>query len=79
MVAGCIGAESRSDYTAVGDRANLAARLCAAAPAGQIIVDAETRERVGASYRYQDLQPLSLKGFAQPVSAYGIDLGGMPN
>jgi class 3 adenylate cyclase len=79
MVAGCIGAENRSDYTAVGERANLAARLCASAAAGQILLDAETYERVRGSYPCRQLPPLTLKGFAQPVSAYGVDVGGMPN
>jgi class 3 adenylate cyclase len=28
VVAGCIGTENRSDYTVVGEKVNLAARLC---------------------------------------------------
>jgi class 3 adenylate cyclase len=72
MVAGCIGAESRSDYTAVGERANLAARLCAYAAPGQIILDEETFSRVHGSYVTTPLPPLNLKGFSQPVTAYGV-------
>ncbi len=41
MVAGCIGAESRSDYTVVGERVNLGARIAAAAAPGQVLIDAK--------------------------------------
>ncbi|MGV3664373.1 MAG: adenylate/guanylate cyclase domain-containing protein [Prosthecobacter sp.] len=69
VVAGCIGAESRSDYTVVGEKVNLAARLCSAASAGQIIIDAETRALTAAMAECETLPPLTLKGFAQPVPA----------
>ncbi len=72
VVAGCIGAESRSDYTVVGEKVNLAARLCGAASAGQIIIDAETQARARALAGYETLPPLTLKGFAQPVPAYRV-------
>ena len=35
MVAGCIGAETRSDYVVVGERVNLAARLCSIGRSGR--------------------------------------------
>lgn len=72
MVAGCIGAENRSDYTVVGERVNLAARLCSSAAAGQILVDDDTRSRMGDGFASEPLGPLSLKGFAQPVHAHRI-------
>ncbi len=72
VVAGCIGAESRSDYTVVGEKVNLAARLCSAAAAGQIIIDAETHTQTTAVAEVDALLPLTLKGFAQPVPAYRV-------
>src|SRR5262249_50062905 len=63
MIAGRIGTESRSDYTVVGERVNLAARLCAAAKPGEIIVDAETAQRAHAAFDFAPLAPLQLKGF----------------
>ena len=72
VVAGCIGAESRSDYTVVGEKVNLAARLCSAAAAGQILIDAETQAKTASLGAFDVLEPLSLKGFAQPVPAFRV-------
>jgi class 3 adenylate cyclase len=72
MVAGCIGAESRSDYTVVGERVNLGARIAAAAAPGQVLVDAETHRRVGAEFAANALPPLQLKGFTDAAVVYEI-------
>jgi len=72
MVAGCIGAESRSDYVVVGERVNLAARLCSSAAAGEILIDEETRIRAGSAVSSEPLEPLSLKGFPQPMPVFRI-------
>jgi len=72
MVAGCIGAESRSEYTVIGEKTNLAARLCSAAGAGQIILDAETHRKTASLAMFAPLEPIKLKGFAQPVPAFRL-------
>ena len=72
MVAGCIGAENRSDYTVVGERVNLAARLSGAAPAGEILLDATTRARLAADIATTALAPVMLKGFAEPVAVHRV-------
>ena len=72
MVAGCIGEESRSDYTAVGERVNLGARIAASAVAGQILIDDETRRRIDGEFATRPIAPLQLKGFAEPVIAYEV-------
>jgi class 3 adenylate cyclase len=74
MVAGCIGAENRSDYTAVGEQVNLAARLCSRAGADEIFIDELTRQRMGETFSSQPLPPLSLKGFEEPVQAHRVIL-----
>ncbi|MEX2480892.1 MAG: adenylate/guanylate cyclase domain-containing protein [Gammaproteobacteria bacterium] len=72
MVAGCIGAENRSDYTVVGERVNLAARLCDAASPGAILIDDATRVRVGAMIATTALAPITLKGFTEPTRAFRV-------
>jgi class 3 adenylate cyclase len=74
MVAGCIGSERRSDYTVVGERVNLAARLCASAVPAQILIDDETRRRIGDGYHTEPHAPLVLKGFSEPVNAYVLTM-----
>jgi class 3 adenylate cyclase len=72
MVAGCIGAESRSEYTVIGEKTNLAARMCSAAGAGQIILDAVTQRKTASLAEFVVLEPLVLKGFTHPVSAFQL-------
>jgi class 3 adenylate cyclase len=56
----------------VGERVNLAARLCAVAAAGEILIDEETRIRTADAVSSEPLRPLTLKGFAQPVPVYRL-------
>ena len=63
---GQIGFEGRSDYTAMGTVTNLAARLCAEAKDGQILV---TRRIAAAIDRVAELEPLgdlAIKGPQPP-------------
>ena len=69
---GQIGFEGRWDYAAIGNVTNLAARLCAEAQAGQVLVDRKTMLKVEDTVRATPLGPLSLKGFAQPVPAFAV-------
>ena len=75
MVAGCIGAENRNDYTVVGERVNLAARLCSTAKAGEVLVDDATRDRMGPSFPSEPMAPLTLKGFAEAMPAFRVQRG----
>lgn len=77
MVAGCIGEESRSDYTVVGERVVLGARIAAVAAPGQVLVDDATRARIGSAFVSWALAPLHLKGFAEPVVAFAITAEGV--
>lgn len=72
VVAGCIGAENRADYTVVGEHVNLAARLCSSASAGEIVMDATTRGSIPATFRTLPLESLKLKGFSEPIPAFRI-------
>lgn len=69
---GQIGFEGRFDYGAVGSVVNLAARLCAEARGGQILLAPTAFAAVEASVTAEPVGPLTLKGFHRPVPAYLI-------
>jgi adenylate cyclase len=72
VTVGTIDAGGRLETVAIGAAVNLAARLCARAGAGQILVDERTVELVGAGRdrRLERLEAAELKGFARPVSIF---------
>ena len=69
---GAIGFEGRWDYAAIGRVTNLAARLCAEAPGGQVLADRATVTSVEGLFDQVALGATALKGFAQPVEMYRI-------
>jgi class 3 adenylate cyclase/tetratricopeptide (TPR) repeat protein len=56
-----------------GDAVNVAARLEQAAPAGHILIGSETRLLVRDAVRVEPVDPLVLKGKAEPVEAFRLD------
>lgn len=69
---GAIGFEGRWDYAAIGTVTNLAARLCAEAQPGDILVTARVHAAVEAGVEADLLTPLTLKGFQRPVPAVRV-------
>ena len=69
---GVIGFEQRWEYAAIGNVPNLAARLCGAARAGEIILDAQTEHAIAQMAETDPVGPLTLRGFAQPVAAFRL-------
>jgi class 3 adenylate cyclase len=69
---GQIGFSDRSGYTAIGTVCNLAARLCAEAKDGQILVSSRIAEAVEAVARLEDLGNLELRGLRRPVAAFNV-------
>ncbi|MGE5227010.1 MAG: ATP-binding protein [Planctomycetaceae bacterium] len=69
---GRIGFEGRVDYGAVGAVTNLAARLCAEAKAGQILISQRVLASVEDLVDVEPLGELELKGFHRPVTAYDV-------
>ena len=67
---GRIGFEGRYDYGAVGSVVNLAARLCAEAAGGQILLAPKAFAAVEDSIAADPIGPLTLKGFNRPVEAF---------
>jgi class 3 adenylate cyclase len=69
---GQIGFSERSSYTAIGTVCNLAARLCAEAKDGQILLSSRIAEAVKSVAKLEDLGNLELKGFRRPVAAFNV-------
>jgi class 3 adenylate cyclase len=72
VVAGCMGSEERLDYTVLGEKVNLAARLCGAAGEADVWVDETTAEKLGPLAEIEPLGDLSLKGFPASVAAFRL-------
>jgi adenylate cyclase len=69
---GQIGFSERSGYTAIGTVCNVAARLCAEAKDGQILLSQRINVALKGSVATEQLGPLALKGLTQPVVAYNV-------
>jgi len=66
VVAGAVG----DGYTVIGDTVNVAARLQSAANPGSVTVGERTFRATSQGIQYQELEPLTLKGKAEPVPAW---------
>jgi class 3 adenylate cyclase len=69
---GRIGYEGRFDYSAIGTVVNLAARLCADAKDGQILVDTKVQASIESHVGTEPAGELTLKGFHRPVKAFNV-------
>ena len=69
---GTIGFEGRHDYGVIGAVNNLAARLCAEAAAGEILVSQRVFARVEDRVDCEPRGELALKGFSAPVPAHRV-------
>ena len=65
-----VGGEGETLVT--GDAVNVAARLEQAAGAGDVFIGAETHSLVRDAVRVEVVEPLALKGKAQPVEAFSL-------
>jgi len=72
VIAGCMGSNDRLNYTVLGSRVNLAARLCGQAGRMEAVVDAPTAEARDSSVAIELIPDLRLKGFREVVPAYRI-------
>jgi adenylate cyclase len=69
---GAIGFEGRWDYAAIGTVTNLAARLCAEAQPGEVLVSARVYAAVETLVKSEPLAALTLKGFHRPMPVHRI-------
>ena len=69
---GAIGFEGRLAYGTIGSVVNMAARLCAEAKGGQILISQKVYSLVDGIAHTAPAGALALKGFARPVAAHSV-------
>lgn len=70
---GYIGSERRSEYTAIGDTVNTAARLESNSKGGQILVSEGTAQAAHSRYKLEPREPIYVKNRVQPVPLFEVD------
>jgi class 3 adenylate cyclase/tetratricopeptide (TPR) repeat protein len=70
---GEVGGASGSEWTAMGDAINLAARLQSAAPSDGILISHDTYRHVRGLFETRTLEPMRLKGKSEPVQGYLVE------
>jgi adenylate cyclase len=72
LIVGEMGSAQRTDYTVIGRAANLGARICAVAKAGQVLVSQATYDLVKKQVKATPITGLHLKGVDRDVTVYHI-------
>jgi adenylate cyclase len=72
LIVGEMGSAQRTDYTVIGRAANLGARICAVAKAGQVLVSQATYDLVKNQVEATPITGLHLKGVDHDVTVYHV-------
>jgi class 3 adenylate cyclase len=69
---GPIGFADRQEYTAIGTVPNTAARLCAEAVDGQILISQRVASALDESFRLESVGELALRGLSRPTPVHNV-------
>ncbi len=69
---GTYGHRERRTFCCLGDPVNLAARLMAKSPAGEIWVHGDVASATGHAFDWVELEPMTVKGKQEPVSVRSL-------
>ena len=72
VVVGMFGSARKREYTALGHTVNVAARLEQMAARNQILISWQTHDLVQAHVEVARLEPIMVKGLADPVQVYNV-------
>jgi class 3 adenylate cyclase/tetratricopeptide (TPR) repeat protein len=70
---GEVGGEAGSEWTAMGDAINLAARLQSAAPPGNILISHDTYVHVRGIFETRTIEPMLFKGKSETIQVYLVE------
>ena len=62
VIMGNLGSARRMEFTVIGDTVNFAARLCALAKDGQILINRDLAHAAADDFRLDELPPVTIKG-----------------
>lgn len=78
VLAGCMGSEDRLNYTVLGRVVNLAARLCSAAQAGEVVFDAATLALMATPPTPLRQDSRAIKGFSEKIDTFILSRNAIP-